>query len=66
MAARRHPGIQENALVLPSCVTVSSRNIKAKTTDDFTFSIPKDVLGMLSDAFRKACNIPQTGKQENE
>jgi len=54
--ARRHPGTQENVLVSPSHVTVSSRNVKAKTTKDFTFSIPSDIKQKLQDSFRKSCS----------
>ena len=53
--ARRHPGVQENVLS-PSYVTVSSKNIKTKTTEDFTFSMPYDVKQKLQDLFRKSCS----------
>ena len=55
--ARRHPGIQENVLVSPSPITVSSRNVKTKTTDDFTFSMPKDIHQKLSALYQKSCSL---------
>lgn len=62
---RRHPGIQKNVLVSPFNVTVFSRNVKAKTTEDFTFSMPNDIKQKLQDLFRKSCSSTNN-EQERE
>ena len=60
MSARIHSGIYTHLAlgVKPHPIEVSSSKIPVKMETGFTFAIPEDVKKLLSNAFRKACNLP--------
>lgn len=62
MSARIHPGIYTHLAlgVEPHSIEISPSKTPVKMEPGFTFAISKELGKKLSDAFRKACNLPTT------
>ena len=57
MTTKRHAGIQFNALVLPSSISISSSKVKAYQEEGFSLDIPAAKRKQLNETFLRVCGV---------